>query len=454
MKSLTLLFVLGICITTVAQDNVPGFYRLSSPDFMPNNQLKIKKGIWPVIGWLDDKKCRQLNFEKNQFPEPLFQLMDSIYILQWDTVHSVWSYSQKTYSMVYDANNNLISYLEDLYSQNAWEKYNQWIITFDENNDETKEIIKRWNGIEYEDILQRIYTFNNNHKSTNLTFQKWANNVWENFFQYTASYDQNNNQLSYTSAKWNGSEWSNQNQDLYTYNEHNDLILQQGQYWYNEAWNTNEQWIISYDANYKRTYALEQNWDIDAWYDTFQEFTTYDTINNSTTDILQDWDGFMWTNNYMTISNYDDNNNLIQYFTKQWNGNNYSDYYEEIYTYDNEQFLSDKSSKYFNTEDKSIIGADSTHYYFRTISGSNTLKGEFVDLDISPNPSSGNFVISNSGDQVLISCYTIFGDRIYQTDKCTGENPLEIDLSAFGKGLYLIIVENDKKRSIRKILIQ
>lgn len=455
MKTIIFLTALGFSINIPAQDNIPGsYFLLISPDSFQNNTNKIKKDTWRLGEINADDIFGPVGSYQKQFLEPPVQLIDSVYVWQWDTLLSGWSNYQRTYDMIYDVNNNLTFQLIDFRNQDVWEKFTQWMISYDENNDKSKELIQSWNGNDYENSLQRVYTHNDSHKTIYALYQVWQNNTWVNFSQFISTYDASGNQTSYIIQEWNGSEWASQHRYLTTYNSNNDAISRLFQYWYNAVWNNDEKSTISYDSNNNIIYALTQKWYVDAWYDLRQATFTYDSINNTSTEIAQGWNGSMWTNNYQRISNYDPNNNLIHFFINQWNGTNYRNYYEEMYTYDADNFLLGKSSKYFNIDGLSITGADSTHYYFQTISDTKNIQAEFDQITISPNPTSGEFKIGCTEAMKSISCYNILGECIYQTYNLVGENAVEIDLTPYGKGIYLIRIAEGKKICTRKIIIQ
>jgi hypothetical protein len=74
-------------------------------------------------------------------------------------------------------------------------------------------------------------------------------------------------------------------------------------------------------------------------------------------------------------------------------------------------------------------------------------------LAISPNPSTGKFIIDVPNDippyGVTISDFS--GRAIYTT---AGKGQTQVDLSFVQKGIYLIVIDVDGKRETRKIVLK
>ena len=148
----------------------------------------------------------------------LIALMDSVYGWQWDTVPNGWAInpSWKDINIVYDANNNLTSGLEQNWNGSAWVNSWQGTFTYDANNNLTSELYQNWNGT-----------------------------TWVNSWQHTYTYDANNNQTSELYQTWNGSAWVNSRQSTYTYDANNFIQSEAYKYWNNTGTN-----ITSGDSMY------------------------------------------------------------------------------------------------------------------------------------------------------------------------------------------------------------
>jgi len=195
--------------------------------------------------------------------QTIIPIYDSIYFWQWDTLANGWltqPYS-KIINIIYDANNNMTSFLSQGWNGSAWVNYYQYTFTYDANNNQTSELSQEWNG-----------------------------SAWVNYWQYTYTYDANNNMTSELDQTWNGSAWVNSYQEIYTY-----------------------------DANNNNTYTLEQQWNGNAWVNYSQETYTYDANNNMTSELEQEWDGSTWENSWQGTYTYDANNIGTSEAYKDWN---------------------------------------------------------------------------------------------------------------------------------------
>jgi hypothetical protein len=98
------------------------------------------------------------------------------------------------------------------------------------------------------------------------------------------------------------------------------------------------------------------------------------------------------------------------------------------------------------------IGLDSVYYQPNITSGINA-PGQFSDLHIFPNPSSGNvklhFAVPSADREVIIQ--DVNGSVLHQENVNTLENSL--DLSAFAKGIYFINIREENSVRVQKLIL-
>ena len=87
------------------------------------------------------------------------------------------------------------------------------------------------------------------------------------------------------------------------------------------------------------------------------------------------------------------------------------------------------------------------------ISGINDMLHENL-ISVYPNPTDGkmNFKIAMNIKVKEISIQDILGEEIFSTQNIQN-NIFSIDLSSFSKGVYFAIIDTDKGRSVKKILL-
>ena len=78
---------------------------------------------------------------------------------------------------------------------------------------------------------------------------------------------------------------------------------------------------------------------------------------------------------------------------------------------------------------------------------------DLMAVNIYPNPSSG--VVNVTSDKTIdnVQVYDLSGKRIHQTSKLS-TNKTELDLSAFGKGTYVLRIETGKTVTTKKVIIK
>jgi len=105
-------------------------------------------------------------------------------------------YSTQDISFVYDANNNLTSYLIQTWNGSTWVTAYQLTITYDSNNNQTCRLTQQWNGSVWVNISQYIATYDANNNWTSWSTQHWNGSAWINNFYQSMTYDANKFRVS------------------------------------------------------------------------------------------------------------------------------------------------------------------------------------------------------------------------------------------------------------------
>ncbi|MBK9982107.1 MAG: T9SS type A sorting domain-containing protein [Saprospiraceae bacterium] len=414
------------------------------------------------------------------------QVYDSIYVWQWDSFATKWQLMTKAINILYNMDGLPTSYTYQNLDAGNWVNSAQYNIVYDANNNELSTTYKGWNGTFFQNIFQDVYTYDANNNQTSDVFQLWSGTAWVNSSGYIYMYDGNNNLISQLSQNWNGTSWDNYDLSTYSYDANKNFISEIYQLWndLDGTWDNSNRYSATYDANNNQLTYKYQNWNatILDWEDTGLYTNTYDANNNQITQLFQYWDATKWVNYSNSISTYNAGNDLTNVLFQDWNVTNWENSARGTYTYNgNHQvlkylfenwngswinstlsfntygennFLESYSSRQFNADGVIVTTGDSTFNFFHTITGTHDVPDNNLNITVSPNPSSGKFMISSKEDFQDLVVYNLLGERMFSVDEGKGQTSVEINLADYGKGIYLISIRDGKKIVTRKVVVQ
>ncbi len=485
MKITLLLALLASAINAFGQGKGPTFHAHSPASYSSHDtHLKLQNtdGILPAKFDFDALILARKH-QSRLFLDPV-QLMDSVYFWEWDTDSHGWLIDGKDIGITYDQSNNLLGYKNLIWDtiSNSWKNEEQYIFSYDVNNNLTTNTSKIWNGSLWQNELKFTYTFDVNHNLTSELIQYWYGGEWQNYAREFYLYDANNNETSYIAQFWHG-DWLNSYSHLSTYDVNNNQITVLYQNWYGIAWDNYYLIIRTYDADNNLTHELEQAWNGTEWMNDYLLIIDYDQTDNMTSAIFQFWDGIAWLNERRAFFTYDDRNNLIQILIQEWNSSDWNESYYYVYSYDEnnnqigslgyqwlgfewglddqyadvydtDKFILSSVYKMYNDDGTSVAYGDSTYFYFHTVVVSvDHLASDQDNISIYPNPSNGQFNISsNSIDKIEI--FSLLGERIFTSNQFKSQTNAEIDLTQYGIGIYWVLIYNGQDVSTRKMVIQ
>jgi hypothetical protein len=387
----------------------------------------------------------------------LIQKNDSVFKWKWNVTGKVWYLSCKEISIVYDANNNLTSYILKSWNGTNWMDSAQYTNTYDANNNLTINIIQIWNGTAWINNFKETYTYNANKKVTSDITQNWNGTVWVNSFKNSYNYDTKNNCSDDLGQEWIGSAWVNAFKGTYTYDSKNNMLTATYQTWKTTAWLYSYKYTFTYDANNNKLTYLEQYWDVSAWTDEEKSNCTYDANNNLILELIQSWDGSNWVNFNKDSYTYDAKDNKTSYLLQIWDGSIWINSYKETHTYDVNNFTVTDAYITWNPYAYKVVQGDSNYYYLHTTVGINDVKQQEGSTYLYPNPTTGKFTINSSIKFNSIEIYNLTGELIYSDSYSSGIlTSAEIDLSNYQKGIYFVWMMNDNGAKVHteKIILE
>ena len=164
-----------------------------------------------------------------------------------------------------------------------------------------------------------------------------------------------------------------------------------------------------------------------------------DTLN-PVVDIAKDSWGRIWTTIYVGY--------LAEGGVAMWNGNQWIDF-------DISDGLSGPNVKglAIDSEDNIWI-ATSTGVSKITSMPSSVNSVSLSNIDVYPNPTSGNLIVSNIETNLTnISIYNMLGSLMY-SEKISQKNKIELDFSFLSSGIYNLVFSSDKGFANQKIIIE
>jgi len=211
-------------------------------------------------------------------------------------------YSKQLWGYEVDENGNILvetfQYLKDGEMTYSYRTMN----TFDDNNNQTDELMHVWNGAVWVNSSRNHYTYDeygNFHTGLyeywedpewlpegreTMTWDEYGNDLtylweeyyddWTNSYWYECEVDENGNQTSVLEKEWNGQEWGNSYLTSRTFNANNDLLDEKSQYWEFEEWTNNGLSTYEYDDNYYLKTISNYEWANGEW--TFAESNRID----------------------------------------------------------------------------------------------------------------------------------------------------------------------------------
>ena len=100
---------------------------------------------------------------------------------------------------------------------NSWDNYQQIFFTYDANNNQISHLSQIWNGSSWGNTPQYLNTYDANNNKTSSLSQTWNGSSWNNYNQLLYTYDANNNQVSKVLQNWNANNWMNYDSVYYYY---------------------------------------------------------------------------------------------------------------------------------------------------------------------------------------------------------------------------------------------
>jgi hypothetical protein len=381
----------------------------------------------------------------------LIPIMDSIYAWEFDSLAGLWYLYpyQRMVDVVYDASNNLISFVSENFNGAVWVKNINYVNTYDVNNNVLTSLAQSWSGSAWENNYQDIYTYDAYNNMTQDLSQNWSGTAWVNSNQNLYTYDADNNEIENISQNWSGTAWTNTSLYSYTYNAQSYLTSEEDLAWTGSAWINSTRSDYTYDANNNVTSILNGSWNGISWSQTGVITLTYDGSNHKTTELDQSWNGSAWELEAQITFLYDSHYNLTSAMMQRWGSSSWINAFKESFTYDANDFIKTLAIKQWNNTGAYVNGGDSLYYYFHTVVGLHDITASLNDISIYPNPATNEInIISLQKSTIEISNSN--GQIIKTVNHDSGET--SIDIEDLSSGVYFVRLKSDKEIVTKRII--
>ncbi len=136
------------------------------------------------------------------------------------------------------------------------------------------------------------YTYDANKNMLTSLEESWSNGQWAGVYRYTYTYDASGNMLTELDEGWsNASSW------LYTwtYNASGNRLSGLSEQWLNGQWVNGGRATWTYDADGRETSFLSEGWSNGRWVNGYRDTHTYDAQENLTSIWFYTWLNSSWT---------------------------------------------------------------------------------------------------------------------------------------------------------------
>jgi hypothetical protein len=381
------------------------------------------------------------------------QIIDSIYTWQWDSVFQEWVVDFRIIDIIYNSGFLPETYTTQYKNGDSWTNESRYTLLFNANNQITQETYEEWDDHEWEFSFKALNTYDDQQNLTSETFHEWGGDFWKISGRKLYTYDTANHLLSLLFQNLDIDVYENETQNLYTYDKEGNQIHELDQFWFADQWIDNFQIFNTFDHLSNQLFDLVQTFDGTEWVNYRQSGFQYDTQNNRTYHLQQYWNGIEWENEYQYYYTFDPANNPATDEEQTWNGTDWGTYLTISYAHDADNFLESEVYSYFQNGETLASYADSTYYYYHSVTGLADVSPSLNEMIISPNPTSGLFAIDHKDEIVAVDVYNITGARIAHLEPAQHANHLDLDISGNNPGMYILQIRTASAVYGAKVLL-
>ena len=378
--------------------------------------------------------------------------------MEWNLTKEIWDTSYVT-TYTYDANGN------NIYAEYQRSNPFRNFMTYDQNNNQTSVHRQNWNNDQKIWVNANMVTTTydeNDYKSSQL-YQTWdvTNSFWVNTSQTISEFDAPTGIRTYELRKmWDNdlNDWVNQSKTNRVIDNNN--VTSTSQNWDTDLkdWVNNSQYIALYETlPNKKISSLGYKWDTDLnnWANASYTTYDYDANDNLILNLLQIWNVGLktWINNSKSTYEFNSNNDRTLWQVEKWDtisnkwyGNN-----KNLVTYDENNNRIESKTFGWDTNLNDWKPIQKFVNYWSQLEVANINNVVFNQIFAYPNPTNGIIKLEFNDKKVKqISVFDVSGKPI--VEKRGIDHNVEIDLSNYLNGIYVIGILTDEEFQVLKVV--
>lgn len=355
-------------------------------------------------------------------------------------------------------------------SSTGYENFNNYIQTFDANNNITSITYQYWDGSEWVLSTKTLYTYNSSNQVTTMTMQTWGGSSFVPVSQDAYSYNAAGKMYLDIYGVWDALTliFDMTSQKTYIYDPTNTYVVNETDETYVSG---SPVYTNKYDYNYtsgQLINVITSTWNGSAWIGNNMITYSYDGSGNILNRLYQLWDALAGTfdNDSLNIYSYAGGTmpqtNIVQTWNDSGSGS-WNNIMEYVYSYNGSNQLTQAVGTAWN-----VVGIFehasgdpmSSYYYSSYTSGVSSVKNISNNggtANIYPVPTQNMLHIDltwNVAQTATITIYDMQGSVVRQWDAPSGtQYNSAIPVNGFADGNYFVQVNGEQGQIVKQFVV-
>lgn len=375
----------------------------------------------------------------------------------WNNSNSTWMPNQ-SFVRTYDANGNELSYTLKTGYLSEWRNNTQSMSEVDANGNVTLHTTLKWNlgTLAWDKQTQISRTYNAYNNKLTEEYRNWnaSNSTFVPSTKWIYTYNTDENLTEELYHQWNGISFVSNLKTFYIYNADKNLVTKTTQRYFAE-WKTTNKVIYVYNSSKLLITELESTFDLSTGNETpaYKTEYTFNTNSDRTSTAYSSWNGTSYITTQRINYTFNTNNQLTEVLTLLYNQTvmNLVPLTKETYEYDANGLRTSYEVRQSFSIDLGKYQTGARYEYVCTNVSATSINKKIINkINIYPNPAIDNINVTITIPSYIF-IYNNLGELVYNNQ---AENELlQIDLSNFQTGIYIVKIKNNLESNIQKISV-